>query len=165
MLKNEDYQDRLVQSLATCRLHYQRMQYAVTRTDKLFPVTLSEYEKFDDETISFTDQLIYRFSKLQDTLGNKLFPLLLEGLYEDIENLAFIDILSKIEKLGLIDNSKQWLLLRETRNVVTHEYPFQLELLTEGLNQLKEQLVVIGSIWADTERFIKERLLEESSSE
>lgn len=159
MLKEEIFLDKLNQSIAVCQLHYQRMMYAKNRTSKIFPLNTASYQALSDEQISFTDQLIYRFSKLQDTMGNKLFPLLLEGLQEDIENLSFIDILSKIEKLGIIDDSQQWLVLRETRNIVTHEYPFQLELLIEGLNQLKEQLTVLSNIWEDAANFASQRFL------
>ena len=79
MLKNEDFSDRLNQSIATCRLHYQRMKFAESRTKNLFPLDVTTYKSLDNDQISYTDQLIYRFSKLQDTMGNKLFPLILEG--------------------------------------------------------------------------------------
>lgn len=159
MLREEIFTDKLNQSIAVCQLHYQRMMYAKSRTGKIFPLHAASYQALNDEQISFTDQLIYRFSKLQDTIGNKLFPLILEGLHEDLENLSFIDILSKVEKLGIIEDSRQWLILRETRNIVTHEYPFQLDLLIEGLNQLNEQLVVLSNIWEDTASFARQKFL------
>lgn len=160
MLKKEEFLDKLNQSIAVCELHFQRMLFAKNRTRKIFPLNTDSYKALTDEQISFTDQLIYRFSKLQDTMGNKLFPLILEGLQEDIENVAFIDILSKIERLGIIDDSKKWLILRETRNIVTHEYPFQLDLLIEGLNQLQEQLEVLSKIWEDTEGYVRQRFID-----
>lgn len=159
MLKKEDFLDKLIQVITICQLHYQRMMFAKNRSSKIFPLNTVSYQELSDEQISFIDQLIYRFSKLQDTMGNKLFPLILEGLQEDIENLAFIDILSKIERLGIIDDSTQWLILRETRNIVTHEYPFQLDLLIEGLNQLNEQLGVLSNIWENTENYTRQRFL------
>lgn len=90
-------------------------------------------------------------------MGNKLFPLILEGLQEDVETLPFIDILSKIEKLGLIESSNQWLTLREIRNVVTHEYPFQLDQLIEGLNQINEQIEMLIKIWNTLKNYSKQR--------
>ena len=159
MLNKEDFLDKLNQSIAVCQMHYQRMLFARNRTIRIFPLNIVSYQELTDEQISYTDQLIYRFSKLQDTMGNKLFPLILEGLQEDLENLAFIDILSKIEKLGIIDDSKQWLILRETRNVVTHEYPFQLDQLIDGLNQLIEQVNVLSKIWKDIEGYARQRFI------
>ena len=156
MLKN-DYIDRLSTRLAICELHLKRMIFAQKRISNLFPLTVDSYRAMKEEQISFADQLIYRFSKLQDTMGNKLFPLMLEGLQEDVETLPFIDILSKIEKLGLIESSNQWLTLREIRNVVTHEYPFQLDQLIEGLNQINEQIEMLIKIWNTLKNYSKQR--------
>jgi hypothetical protein len=154
---NEDFLDKLNQRIAICQLHYKRMMFAQNSINNIFPLSVKSYQELTEEQISYTDQLIYRFSKLQDTIGNKLFPIILEGLQEDIENLPFIDILSKIEKLGLVDNSNQWLVLREIRNIVTHEYPFQLNLLIDGLNQLNEQIVVLSQIWNYIKNYTGER--------
>jgi hypothetical protein len=90
-------------------------------------------------------------------MGNKLFPIVLEGLSEDIENLPFIDLLSKIEKLELIDTVSQWLILREIRNIVTHEYPFHLDQMVEGLNQLAEQTIILSNIWLNTRKYAEQR--------
>lgn len=153
----EDFTDRLKQRIAICELHHHRMTFAKDSLSDLFPLQQESYQEFTEEQISYTDQLIYRFSKLQDTIGNKLFPMILEGLSEDIENLPFIDLISKIEKLGLIDSTSQWLILREIRNIVTHEYPFHLEELVEGLNQLAEQSTTLSNIWITTRKYAEHR--------
>ena len=57
-------------------------------------------------------------------MGSRLFKQLLEALEEDISGLPYIDILYKMEKLNLLDNSKDWISLRQIRNTVSHEYPF-----------------------------------------
>ena len=156
MTKN-NFSDRLKTGIAVCELHLYRMMFAKNKISKLFPLNIKTYNALTDEQISYIDQLIYRFSKLQDAIGNKLFPLILEGLHEDIENLPFIDVLSKIEKLGLIESSNQWLILREVRNLVTHEYPFHTEQLIEGLNQINEQIDVLTGIWSTLKKFCKQR--------
>ncbi len=156
MLK-QDFSDRLTTRLAVCELHLNRLMFAKNKLKNLFPLNIEVYRNLTDEQISYTDQLIYRFSKLQDTLGNKLFPLILEGLQEDIESMPFIDILSKMEKLRLIDSVNQWLTLRETRNVVTHEYPFQIDQLIDGLNQINEQTEILIKTWNTLKNFTKQR--------
>ena len=55
-------------------------------------------------------------------------------LVEDTTGKPFIDILIRLEELGLLDNHSEWLRLRETRNTVTHEYPFAEDEIIEGLN-------------------------------
>ena len=116
-----------------------------------------KYQKLSFDNLSYLDQLIFRFSKLQDSMGNRLFPAILENLGEDIEGKPFIDLLTKMEKLGLISSHKQWLKLRETRNSVTHEYPFFTPEIIEGLNLLIEQAEVLSSLWLNLKDYSSKR--------
>jgi len=52
-------------------------------------------------------------------MGGKLFPAILENLGEEINSLPFIDRLAKLEQLGIIPSAEDWMLLRETRNILT----------------------------------------------
>jgi hypothetical protein len=90
-------------------------------------------------------------------MGSRLFPAILENLEEDVEGKPFIDLLTKMEKLNLIDDHRKWLKLRETRNLVTHEYPFIVPEIIEGLNLLVEQADVLEKIWKKQQQFIKIR--------
>jgi hypothetical protein len=97
--------------------------------------------------LALFDQLIYRFSKLQDSMGARLFKQLLESLEEDTSALPFIDVINKLEKLNLLDDAKEWIALRQTRNTVTHEYPFFKEVQIEELNLLQGDVVKLSEIW------------------
>lgn len=63
-----------------------------------FPLNEEKYKNLTPHNINLIDSLLYRFSKLQDTLGNKIIKSALEILEEETENLPFIDILYKAEK-------------------------------------------------------------------
>lgn len=123
MLTNE-LRDKLSETLAICDSHYQRMIFAFESIEKYFPLTEINFSHISPIEMALFDQLIYRFSKLQDSMGSRLFKQLLEALEEDISGLPFIDILNKMEKLNLLDRSLDWIVLRQTRNTVSHEYPF-----------------------------------------
>lgn len=139
--------DKLKEALLLCSIHHERMSYAHSRVSKNFPLNLESYANLKKEDYSFFDQLIFRFSKLQDAMGEKLFPALLENLGEETKGKPFIDLLNKMEELGLLDDSNNWLLLRETRNVVIHEYPFITEEVIDGLNLLNKHYFLIVEIW------------------
>jgi uncharacterized protein with HEPN domain len=62
-----------------------------------------------------------------------------------------------MEKLNLIDDHRKWLKLRETRNLVTHEYPFFVPEIIDGLNLLVEQVGVLEKIWNKLYQFAKVR--------
>jgi hypothetical protein len=153
----EEYIDILKEALKICELHYQRMDYALSKVGPLFPLNAENYQKLSFDDLSYLDQLIFRFSKLQDSMGNMLFPALLENLGEDIKDKPFIDLLTKLEKLNLLENHKQWLKLRETRNEVTHEYPFFTPEIIDGLNLLLEQAVILEKIWKKLKQFASSR--------
>ena len=156
-MNQEDYIDKLKEAIQICEIHFQRMDYALSKVGSLFPLNIERYENLSFDDLSYLDQLIFRFSKLQDSMGNRLFPALLENLGEDINEKPFIDLLTKLEKLNLIENHKQWLKLRETRNEVTHEYPFFTPEIIDGLNLLIEQAVILEKIWEKLRQFSSNR--------
>lgn len=77
--------------------------------------------------LRLADQILFRFTKLQDALGERLVPATLQQLAEPFEDWPMRDRLERLEKLGYlsVDN---WLRWRELRNRLAHEYPDQPEL-------------------------------------
>jgi len=69
-----------------------------------------------------TDQIIYRFTKLQDAMGERLVPAALGWLGEPHEVWPMRDRLDRLEKLGYLDVDA-WLQWRDVRNRLAHEYP------------------------------------------
>ena len=77
------------------------------------------------------DAFVSRFSRLQDTLGDKLLPLLLTSLGEKTNSM--IDNLDRAERLRLIQSTDEWLAMRNLRNQMIHEYVEDLTILTNAL--------------------------------
>ena len=69
-----------------------------------------------------TDQILFRFMKLQDALGERLIPATLSELREPFEEWPMRDRLDRLERLGYLD-VELWLRWREVRNRLAHEYP------------------------------------------
>ena len=154
----EELKDKLTETLAICDLHNQRMIFAYQSIEKYFPLTEINLSQLSPIELALFDQLIYRFSKLQDSMGSRLFKQLLEALEEDISGLPFIDILYKLEKLNLLENAKDWIKLRQTRNTVSHEYPFYKEIQIEELNLLPEEVIKLSAIWLRLKEYSINRL-------
>jgi hypothetical protein len=66
------------------------------------------------------EAFVGRFGRLQDTVGDKLLPLLLAALGE--KSSAAIDNLDRAERLGLIQSADEWMTMRNLRNQMVHEY-------------------------------------------
>lgn len=138
--------ERLNSSLQKCSTHLNRLHYASSQVYGLFPLTHEIYLTFSEAIIGNIDQLIFRFTKLQDELGNNTFRLLLEYLQEDIADKPFRDILNILERLNIIESADTWLSLRELQNDLTHEYPELIDETIDKLNHLYLQLPLLENI-------------------
>ena len=77
------------------------------------------------------EAFVGRFSRLQDTIADKLLPLFLVALGE--KTGAVIDNLDKAERLGWLISVDEWMSMRQIRNQMVHEYVEDLALLVGAL--------------------------------
>lgn len=150
---DEELKDKLIETIAICELHNQRMFFAWENISHHFPLSEESFGKISQMEMALFDQLIYRFSKLQDSMGGRLFKQILEALQEETDGLPFIDILSKLEKLNLLDDAKSWIALRQIRNSISHEYPFFKEIQIQKLNLLPIAVQRLSNIWQNLKVF------------
>ena len=71
-----------------------------------------------------TDQLLFRFAKLQDAMGERLVPATLAWLREAHEEWPMRDRLDRLQRLGYLD-VEVWQQWRDVRNRLVYEYPDQ----------------------------------------
>ena len=102
----------------------------------------------DDESVQDWDQLILRFTKLQDTMGARLFAAALEVLQEPYEDRPMLDKLNRLEKLGYLGSVEQWQALRAIRNRFAHDYPQDDALKAAYLNEAAEAVSTLADLLA-----------------
>jgi len=90
----------------------------------------------DNAIAEKVDAFAMRFGRLQDTLGDKLLPAVLRAGGEPPQPL--IDNLRLAERFGWLDDADNWLLLRQLRNRLVHDYLRDDPLLAEALNAAHE---------------------------
>ena len=154
--KEQRNYEKLTSSIQKCKIHLARIEYSSSQVKDLFPLTEEMYSGISEAIIGNIDQLVFRFTKLQDELGNYTFRYLLEYLKEDIADKPFRDILNILERLRIIDSVDSWLILRELRNDLAHEYPMMIDETIEKLNFLYCQLSLLASILSKVEQQIKD---------
>jgi hypothetical protein len=136
--------EAVIEILKICKRHADRLQWAMTELQGNLPFSASKLMQLNDIELAILDQFSTRFGKLQDLMGVKLFPAVLELTKEPGELKVFIDKLNRLEKIGAIPSANDWLLMREIRNAFSHDYPDDPDLQAEILNkayQLAEQLL------------------------
>jgi len=122
---------RLKRYFGEAEKHVQMMEEALDVIRPILPIgeyeTLTQLERFALNT------LIFRFSKLQDLIGAKIFRSYLEYNEYETSDMSFYDLLREIEKEGIVDIDT-WSEFRQLRNRVAHEYPEELDEMIESLN-------------------------------
>jgi hypothetical protein len=144
---NELYKQKLLKILNECDKHLLRMNSGYKKMSLFMPLTTTKYENLTEDEIEHIDQFLFRFSKLQDAMGQKLFKSFLVSLDEDIENLPFIDILNKLEKIKILDDINIWRELREYRNELSHNYDDDPFITSNIINNLYSKKELMESIY------------------
>ncbi len=110
-------------------------------------IPIKDYETLNQLERFALNALIFRFSKLQDLIGVKMFRIYLDFSGFDITEKSFFDILREIEKEGIVDIDS-WSELRELRNKIAHDYPEEIDEMVESINlfiQKSSELVAISN--------------------
>ncbi|MBU2240039.1 MULTISPECIES: hypothetical protein [unclassified Marinomonas] len=118
-----------------CQTHAERLHWSMQHLADKQPYTAASLSELTEIELAVFDQFIVRFSKLQDVMGAKLFPAVIELTYEEGELTTFIDKLNRLEKIGALGSVEQWLKLREMRNQFAHDYPDDPEIQSALLNK------------------------------
>lgn len=141
----------------TAKVHQRRIEHSKNQIKDDFPLTPETASNLNDDSFSHWEVLISRFAKLQDLLGAKIIPEVLNYIGEGSERQTYIDRLNKLEKLEVIDNTQTWIELRTLRNHLAHEYPNAPNLTAEYLNQAFDQSSILIKAISDLEKLAEKR--------
>ena len=118
------YKQKVEHNLDESLKHLSRLKSAFIELEKKFnfPIDKKIYTDIvnNAQYLAYSDQLIYRFSKLQDCMGAKLFKSILLYQGENVDK-PFLDILNNLEKMEILDVD-EWFELRDLRNEISHDY-------------------------------------------
>lgn len=161
---NNYISDKLVNIILTAQIHHKRLEDSFSIIVKWGKLDLVVYNSLTIEQLAVTDQYIYRFAKLQDLMGDKLFKVTLEYLEESTERMDFIDVLNRLEKLQLIDSVQIWLDLRIERNKIAHDYAKDKgELIEEFVILMQKKDLLIKQLY-NFINYLKNKGLQFNSS-
>ena len=152
--KRQETIERLQREYEVCDKHILRIDEALRGLKVDFPITLETYQRFDSDQIRCIDQFIFRFSKLQDSIGAKIFRYTLEILEEDVTSLPMRDILNRLERFNIIPSTDEWIYIRELRNEIAHDYPLYENEIVVILNELVVKVEVVIDIYNKLKTYI-----------
>jgi hypothetical protein len=123
----------LRQARALCGTHAAVLADVLGELDAKGAFASSDLENPTKETRRILDQFAYRYLRLQDDMGARLFPAALRALGEDIAPMPALDRLARLEQLGWLPSADEWAELRRIRNEFAHDYPASAEEKAERL--------------------------------
>ncbi len=139
------YKEKVKNNLNESKKHLLRLNNAFNELAKTYTIPLDSknYQLILKSlpALAFSDQIIYRFSKLQDCMGAKLFKSLLLYQGENV-NKPFLDILNQLERMDII-SVDDWFEIRDLRNEIAHDYEENDQVAVNILNMiyvLKDEL-------------------------
>lgn len=144
---------RLKPAISEAHLHLARLRYATDATSPIFPLDADRYERLTASEISLLDQMLFRFGKLQDAIGQRLLPAILRAGQEWQDTQTFLDKLNRLEKLGAIPSTTQWIELRDLRNMAMHEYPDAPRLNAANLNRVFDNVGTLEATLRQAEAY------------
>jgi hypothetical protein len=121
--------------------------------DKFDIYDMDIFQKLKPQQKAILDAYLKRFSSIQDFLGAKIFGLLLD--IAGINYTKMSEVLYYIEKEEIIDSLENWILLREVRNDLEHDYPEDLDEALEDLRFCIDSFDRLESYYLKSLKFAK----------
>ena len=151
--------------LGECSLHAEILAEALTEARKWLPFSADTVQHITKEQLRILDQMAYRFTKLQDTMGQKVLPTILELAHEPIApDATFAEKLNWLERMGALPSAEEWKKLRVARNAIAHEYPDDYELRASAINRSLDGAMQLNALYEFVNRYLLEHFPSVGSS-
>jgi hypothetical protein len=138
-----------------------KLKETIKICDQIFSNCDIDYDELKSKTIDshffeeyqntrIINSFLFNFSKLQDKIGAKLFKQLLIELREiDNDSVVMIDVLNILEKFDILQRD-DWERLREIRNSIAHEYPYNIQERVENIYLALDGYKTLKQIYTKT---------------
>ncbi len=146
---NDEAKKTIESSISECESHIKWIERARAALTSTFPLDQDAVTSLPDRSVELVDQLIYRFTKLQDSMAHRLVPSLYSYLEASDGSIPFMDILSRLEQLGVLRDQRVWQEFRDLRNSLAHDYPESAAQTALTRNKLHDRLPALVEVYAD----------------
>ncbi len=140
-MKLSQLREQQIQLLAQRLSALEKIRRGLHYTLSRVRMPLNSTENLDDAALEVLAALNERFGKLQDTLAATMKQV---ALLQAESAEPFVQVLSFMEKVGVIEARSQWQNLRLLRNIGAHEYDIDpvaqaqyFEAITQSIPMLK----------------------------
>lgn len=120
---------------------------------------VASLDQYPEEAIRL-EAFVSRFSRMQDTIADKLIPRWLQSLAE--RTGSQIENLNRAERLGVLASTENWLVARKLRNQLVHEYMQDPEAFAAALVAAKEYSLMLMATYNRIRGYAEQRMALEA---
>ena len=102
-----------------------------------------------DDLAEKIDAFVIRFGRLQDHIGEKLFPRFAALLGESPKSI--LDVLAYAEKMQWVESAEVFIGARKLRNLLVHEYMSDIQLFLQAILSAREAAAMLFLVVAAIE--------------
>jgi uncharacterized coiled-coil protein SlyX len=150
---NETAAATIESAIKECDSHVAKCRRARALLEQAFPLSSDRFKNLEEDTIEHIDQLVYRFTKMQDSMGMRLLPSLYSYVEADDSPKPFLTILMRLEQLGILTSAELWQFFRNLRNNLAHDYPESIEQTVDTLNVLNEEFSTFEEMYTKVREY------------
>ena len=137
-----DAKEKLCFYLKEADIHKDRLSQLLNYLKQNYPLSENSIKALDVDKL---DAFVFRFAKLQDLLGSKIFRLYLDLIEFPTQDKSFLQLLKELEKEGIVDIDR-WADFRSVRNAISHDYPYEEDDKVEAINYLIQHVEYLFSV-------------------
>ncbi|MBA7545874.1 hypothetical protein ES705_38254 [subsurface metagenome] len=149
---------KLKSAISECDSHIKKLIRGKQLLGEYFPINLDSFKGLEEDQIEHIDQFIYRFTKLQDSIGLRLLPTIFMFIENNARTSSFLDILNKLEKLNVLSSTADWQFFRNLRNNLAHDYPESIQQTVDTLNILFKEWPKMELIYSNAKEYYLEKI-------
>ncbi len=145
-----DHQALIVKKLAHLERMAKYLDWSLDQVRQFVPI--DDWSKLTSEQHESLAAFRVRFSEFQEHLGKAMRSVAIE---EEEEFEPFGAVLAFMEKLGVLDSTAHWKLIRELRNAVNHEDEDEPGRLAEFFRLLVSETPTLLAYWKTLATYCK----------
>ncbi len=153
-MKQRLVKERLTNYFNEAKKHIAKIESVKNLLDSCMPLSLEHFKNLSERELDKLDVLVFRFSKLQDLLGQRVFKNILEYSGFDT-HISFVKILSELERESLLEVDR-WRALRDARNTIAHEYPNEEDIMIDEINFIYQEVWYLVELTQRLEEYFNE---------
>ena len=146
--------DILMLNYRACQQRISKLQYSITKTTPLFPLTTDIVALLNEQDEESIDALILRYSQCVSMIQDHLFRGIALLELENLADKSNRDKALLMEKLGAIKSAADFGTAALLRNKLTHHYPEEAQAQVDRMNLIVFEAAFVVQCFGQISHYI-----------